>query len=110
MLNSKLTRMAIAVTFAFAAPQSFAGNSSWLEDQLAISDGYSAPNAGAGVEGRQGFKRAGNPSWLDQQLAVSDGYSPANEIAGSVYVGAKLESSQDGFVQHGLRISDGATE
>jgi hypothetical protein len=112
MLNSKLTRIAITVTFAFVAPQSFADNSSWLEEQLSISDGYSAPNASAEVKGRQGFKPAGNPSWLDQQLAISDGYSPPNEAAArkSVYVGAKLESSQDDFVHRGLRISDGTTE
>ena len=112
MLNSKLTRIAITVTFAFVAPHSFAGQSSWLEVQLAVSDGYSAPNASTGVEGRQGFKPASDSSWLDQQLAITDGYSPRNEAAArkSVYVGAKFESSEDEFVQRGIRITDGTTE
>ena len=113
MLNSKLTRIAITVTFAFVAPQSFADNSSWLEEQLSISDGYSPTTTSAGVEGRQGFEPAGNPSWLDQQLAISDGYSPPNEAAArkSVYIGAKFESnSNDGFMERGRRITDGTTE
>ncbi|MGH8717941.1 MAG: hypothetical protein ACREV0_03215 [Burkholderiales bacterium] len=111
MLNSKLTRVAIAVTFALVAPQSFAGQSSWLQEQLSISDGYSPANGNAGPQGKQGFTPTANSSWLDQQLAISDGYSPFHQAAGTVYVGAKFEpNSNDSFMERGRRISDGTTE
>ena len=109
MLNAKLIHAAIAATFALAAPQVFAD--SWLEQQLAITDGYSVPNANARVEGRQGFPSAGDLSWLEQQISISDGYSPSSVGHEGVYIGAKFEpSSSDSFMEHGRRISDGTPE
>jgi hypothetical protein len=115
MLNrSNLIRVAITFAAITVAAPAFADNSSWLDEQRSISDGYSPSDTSAGAEGRQGFapSRIGNSSWLERQLSISDGYSPPNEAAGtsSVYVGAKLENAQDDFVQRGLRITDGTTE
>jgi hypothetical protein len=109
MLNrSKLISAAVAL--AFVSSHAVADNSSWLDEQRSISDGHSPSNISAGAEGKQG-SQAPSPQ-LDEKLFMSDGYSPPNEAARtkSVYVGAKLESSQDDFVQRELRITDGTTE
>jgi hypothetical protein len=113
MLNrSNLIRAAITFAAVTLAVPAFADDSSWLDEQRSISDGYSPANGNAGPQGKQGFMPTANSSWLEQQLAISDGYSPPNEAAGreSVYVGAKLEVAQEDFVQRGLRITDGTTE
>jgi hypothetical protein len=92
MLNQyscKLTRIVTSSIFAatlVATPLFAADNSSWLDQQRAISDGssfaYGASNAGP--EGRPG----------------------------TVYIGAKLERNtlQENFVERGKRITDGTTE
>ena len=85
MLNSKLVRAAISATVLITvAPLAAADDSSWLDGQLAASDGnpqtYEAPKAGP--ESRRG----------------------------NVYVGANLETSQEDFVQRGMRITDGTPE
>ncbi|MGH8728297.1 MAG: hypothetical protein ACREV9_09100 [Burkholderiales bacterium] len=109
MLNrSNLVRVAITFAAVTIAAPAFADDSSWLGEQRSISDGYSPNDTSAGAEGKQG-SQAPAPQ-LDEKLFVSDGGSPATEAAASVYVGATLETSHDGFVQRGLRITDGATE
>jgi hypothetical protein len=114
MLNrSKTIAVAITATFAFVAPQSFAANSSWLEEQLSISDGYSPVNTAAGPQGRPGLvaSAASNSSWLEQQLSITDGYSPTAPERGNAYQGASLNfDPNESFVQRGLRITDGTTE
>lgn len=108
MLNrSKLVATAIAFAAVTVSAPAFAG-SSWLDEQRGISDGYSANDKSAGVEGKQGSQAF--MSQLDDKLFMSDGYSHPNEFAGNVYIGAKIETVHDDFVQRGLRVSDGATE
>jgi hypothetical protein len=107
MLNrSKL--IGAAITLAFVSSYAVADNSSWLDEQRSITDGYSPTQTSAGAEGKQG-SQAPSPQ-LDEKLFMSDGDSPANEAAGRTYVGAKLETSQDSFMERGRRITDGTTE
>ena len=111
MLNrSNLIRVAITFAAITVAAPTFADDSSWLDEQRSISDGYSPPNSVTGAEGKKGAQ-APAPQ-LDEKLFMSDGDSPPNQAARtkSVYVGTTLKTSHDDFVQRGLRITDGSTE
>jgi hypothetical protein len=113
-MSNRCNLIRVAVTFATLAMAAPVVADSKLDEQRAISDGYSSANTNAGAQGRQGFVPGAvrDSSWLEQQRRISDGYSLPNDAAGTrlVYVGAKLETAHEDVVQRGARITDGTPE
>jgi hypothetical protein len=108
-----------------AAPAQAADDSTWLQEQLSISDGSPgfAPRnvqpiaAARGPRAAITYQRNTQSEWLQKQLAASDG-SPviADASVEQKYVAAPSSvtdvkaAQQFAFVERGLHVSDGGCD